>query len=55
MSFKVVTYRAVEALRVEVLVEGLHPFVSGFNGEVAGKAHSLVQLAPVCKHNTNEV
>ena len=43
-----VTYRAVEALGVVVVVHGLHPLVSGLDREVAGSAHGLVQLAPVC-------
>lgn len=41
------SYRAVEALGVVVVVEGLHPPVPGLDGEAAGNALGGEQLVPV--------
>lgn len=41
------TYSAVEALTVVVVVQGLHPLVTGFDGESAGEALGREQLVPV--------
>lgn len=38
---------AVEALTVVVVVQGLHPLVTGFDGESAGEALGREQLVPV--------
>uniref|UniRef100_A0AAG5D770 Uncharacterized protein n=1 Tax=Anopheles atroparvus TaxID=41427 RepID=A0AAG5D770_ANOAO len=41
------TYGAVEALAVVVVVQGLHPLVAGLDGESAGKALGGEQIVPV--------
>lgn len=38
---------AIEALTVVVIVQGLHPFVAGFDGESAGEALGGEQFVPV--------
>ena len=43
----VVTYSAVEALAVIVVVQGLHPSVAGFNGKATGHALRREQLVPI--------
>jgi len=48
LAFQVLlTQRAVEALRVVVVVEGLDPTVPGFYGEPAGHALGGKQLVPI--------
>lgn len=48
LSFEVLLAAgAVEALTVIVVVQGLHPLVTGFDGESAGKALGGEQLVPV--------
>ena len=45
----VVTYRAVEALGVPVLAQGLYPAISRFNRELTTVAFSLEARLPIFK------
>lgn len=47
MSLLAGTYRAVEALAVVVVVEGLHPAVAGLDGEATREALGGEQLVPI--------
>ena len=49
------THRAVEALAVVVVVEGLHPSVAGLDREAAGDALGREQLVPICKREVVSV
>ena len=49
MRAESLTYGALEALRVEVLVEGLHPAVPGLDGEAAADTFGGEELIPVCR------
>ena len=49
MHAKSLTYGALEALGVEVLVEGLHPAVPGLDGEAAADTFGGEELIPVCR------
>jgi hypothetical protein len=41
------TYRAVKALRMPVLVEGFDPAIARLNGELASIALGLEELTPI--------
>ena len=48
------SYRAVEALGVVVVVEGLHPSVAGLDREAAGDTLGREQLVPICNRERTE-
>lgn len=43
------TYSAVEALTVVIVVEGLNPAVTRLDGEATREALGREQLVPICK------
>ena len=49
------THRAVEALAVVVVVEGLDPPVAGLDGKAARDALGREQLVPVCSERGRKI